>query len=653
MLARAAVSLLVLLLAVPAAAVPPPLELTRHRGKLTELKLPRRVEPARPPAIKPLAAVGATDIKATRVDATLDPVSGAVSVELQIDLVAVSTLGKFGFYMDDGLSVSSTSATGTNVTHSTQDYAPYRMIWLSFSPPIAAGAQETIVVEYGGMLGCKLVDGRSQCAFGTSMPFLLEGSVMPALMDASGQGGYNVWGAARSLTLRLPSGTDVVATGELVQQTDDGTTHVTRWDTPGYQTIGGYLAVMGSFAQTPAPQTSIPTSIFSLQSSSAWSGEMADWMNAILPFVDTQAGAALPYKSLNVIKLPSGTGFPGTAGHAITLLSEDYGAPGARYFEETLAHENAHQWWGVLVSPTDTLVSRWLTEGLATMAQVDYTALRRIPAAERDAYLARRYREHRVLVRHHTNHETFPPLVVSTPAQAPQFQPQYTIWAYIRSAAVLEHLRVALGEQVFDQALRSWAAKCMMKSCNTADFRAVLEAASGQDLKAVFTALVYETHYPRLVVSFSQQPAEQGNGLQVEVSDEGVETPLELVAQLEDGSIERHSIRLEPGKTRFELPASGRVRSVRPNPRHDALIWSRSATAGDQDFDGEVDGLDLIQCALAHGRSTDLVGYTGDGILGVDLAFDPGCDIDENGKIDDDDLEMTISAFGSLKQESR
>jgi hypothetical protein len=651
MLGRVAPSLLVLLLAAPAAAVPPPLELTRHRGRLTDLKLPRRADVR--PSMKPMAAVGAIDIKATRLDVTLNPNTGAASATLEIDLAAVSSVAKFGFYVDDGLNVSSISAADTSVTHTTQDYSPYRIVWMSFNPPIAAGTQKTIVAEYGGTLSCKLTDGRSQCAVGTSMPYLLEGSLMPSLVDASGQGGYNVWGATRSLTLRLPSGTDVIVTGELAEESDDGTTRVTRWETPGYQTIAGYLAVMGKFQQTAATGTSIPTSIFGIQSSTTWNTEMADWMQTILPFVDMQAGATLPYEKLAVIKLPSGTGFPGTAGHAVTLLSEDYGEPGARYFEETLAHENAHQWWGVLVSPTDTLVSRWLTEGLATMAQVDYTALQRIAPADRDAYLARRYREHRVLVRHHTSYETFPPLVVSAPAQAPEFQPAYTIWAYIRSATVLEHLRVGLGEQAFDNGLRDWAALCKMQRCDTHDFRGVLEAASGQDLAAVFEQLVYEAHYPRLTVSFSQQSPMEGNGLRVEVSDEGVETPLELFAQLENGNIERHRVRLAPGVTSFELPASGRVRSVRPNPRHDALIWSRSAKSGDQDFDGEVDGLDLIQCALAHGRSVDLIGYAGDGILGVDLAFDPRCDIDENGKIDDADLDFTISAFGSVKEASQ
>jgi hypothetical protein len=650
---RALASLLVLLVAAPAAAVPPPIELTRHRGRLTELKLPRVADRLPGPSMKPMAAVGATDVRAIRCDATLDPATGAVSVKVEIDLIAISPVGSFGLYLDDGLSVSSTTASGTTVSHTTQDYAPYRMVWMSFSPSIAAGAQKTIVVEYAGVLNCKTADGYSQCAVGTKMPFLLEGSVMPALVDAAGQGGYNVWGSTRSLTLRLPSGTDVIASGELAEQSDDGTTSVTRWETPGYQSIGGYLAVMGAFDQMPAAGTSIPTAVVSLKSAPTWSSEMAGWMQSILPFVDTQAGLILPYQKLNVIKLPSGAGFPGTAGHAITLLNEDYGVPGARYFEETLAHENAHQWWGVLVSPTDTVISRWLTEGLATMAQVDYTTLHRIPAPERDAYLARRYREHRVLVRHHTGYETFPPLVVSAPALAPQFQPDYTIWAYIRSAAVLEHLRVALGEQTFETALRDWAAQCMMKSCDTSDFRGLLEAASGEDLGAVFTALVYETHYPRPVFSFSQQPPEQGDGLSVEVSDEGIDTPLALVVQLESGGIEKHTIRLAPGVTHFDLPASGRVRSVRPNPRHDALIWSRPARSGDQDFDGEVDGLDLIQCALAHGRTADLVGYTGDGILGIDLAFDPRCDIDENGKIEDIDLEPTITAFGSLKQEGQ
>lgn len=623
-----------------AAATPPPLELTRQRGRLDARAAPLTSE------IVPLSAIGAADVESAAYDVTLDPASGEVSARVTLALGALTgPVAAFSLYLDAGLSVSAASAPSTTVSHTAYSASPYSIVSLTFDPPIAPGETLDVQVDYGGTLACAATSDRSLCSVGGEMPYLLEGSAIPALRDASGLGGYNVWGAKRSLTLRLPAKLDVLATGELAQDSDDGGTRVTHWETPGYQSIGSYVVVMGSFDATPAIATSVPSSVFSASQAPLWRPEMAGWMQTILPFLDAQAGAPLPYPELNVVKTPGGTTFPGTAGHGITLLSEDYGKHGARYFEETLAHESSHQWWGVLVSPTDAQVSRWLTEGLATLTQVDYSAARLVDAAEREAYLARRYREHRVLMRYHTQYETFPPLVVSHPGALPAMQPGYTIWAYIRSAAVLEHLRAALGDAVFAQALAAYAASCRMAACDTSDFRLALEHASGRDLVPAFATLVYGSHYPAPALGFVQQATR----LRVELGElAGVETPLELWIELEDGSVVRRRIVAGPGPSAHELDAPGSVRRVRLNPRHDAVIWSRSAQPGDLDFDREVDGLDLIGCARALGRSADLTGQVGDGILGIDLDFDPRCDSDQNGEIDAADLAPTLQAFGTV-----
>jgi hypothetical protein len=147
----------------------------------------------------------------------------------------------------------------------------------------------------------------------------------------------------------------------------------------------------------------------------------------------------------------------------------------------------------VLVSPTDTLVSRWLTGGCddgSGRLHGGHGILLRIATLTRAALL-----RVSVLVRYHTSYPTFPPLVA--PDDAPLSQPDYTIWAYIRSAAVLEHLRVALGEETFATALRNYALACKMASCD-GRFRQALETAAA-DLSAVFASLVYK-HFPKLVV---------------------------------------------------------------------------------------------------------------------------------------------------------
>jgi hypothetical protein len=90
------------------------------------------------------------------------------------------------------------------------------------------------------------------------------------------------------------------------------------------------------------------------------------------------------------------------------------------------------------------------------------------------------------------------------------------------------------------------------------------------------------------------------------------------------------------------------VRSIRPNPRHDAIVWSRSAVAGDATFDGEVDGLDLIHVARQVGRRA-FDPEEADSIWSIDVGFDPHADLAEDGVVDAADLGVVTESFGTVR----
>jgi hypothetical protein len=230
---------------------------------------------------------------------------------------------------------------------------------------------------------------------------LLEGSATPLVVDQDNVGGYNAWGASRKLVLSLPSGMDAVSSGELTSENDDGTKITSTWEIPGFHSYGGNVVMIGNLMATPVGGATPATSVWAEASDQNLVPEMAGWMQKILPFLDIQAGKPLPYQALKVFKLPLGwvNVFRGTAGYGLTLLSEDYSSPTLATFEETLAHENSHQWWGVLVSPTDVRSTRWLVEGLATLSQIDYSAEHLNGGLDRDTFLGRRYLEHWLTVR--------------------------------------------------------------------------------------------------------------------------------------------------------------------------------------------------------------------------------------------------------------
>ncbi|MCA9623405.1 MAG: hypothetical protein KC731_30500, partial [Myxococcales bacterium] len=196
------------------------------------------------------------------------------------------------------------------------------------------------------------------------MGALLAASGLPMLFDQSQQGGYNVWGATQTLRLTFPTGFDVVAAGDRIVDMDDGTSHYSEWVVPGFHSVAQPPLMFGDYAEHPVAGSAPPTTVFRASNAPTWGEDMASWMPSILAFLAEQTGATLPYDTLSIVKLPGGWIFPGTVGYGTVYLSDDYGGPSAHYFEETLAHETSHSWWGVMVGPTDYPTTRWLVEGL-------------------------------------------------------------------------------------------------------------------------------------------------------------------------------------------------------------------------------------------------------------------------------------------------
>jgi hypothetical protein len=593
--------------------------------------------PLSPPPIKN------TDVLDVDTRVTLSPPSAVASVRVITRIRAEqSAVSQLYLYFDQGLSVTSATADVSTVSSETQLSPPYAFIGLTLDTPLAAGSEAVITVQLDGTLQCSGPGGDiCDVAAPGGVGVLMSGSAIPHLLDESSVGLFNPWGATRTLELELPSGTDAIAPGELVLDDDDGTRHTTRWVTPGYHSAGGYLAAFGDFGSMVSVGTSPQATIRYDNAAPMWADQMTSWTGKILPFLDAQAGAPLPLDALNVLKLPTGSVLPGTAGHGFVLLSEIYGAYGERYFEETLAHEMAHEWWGVVVSPTDVLLTRWLVEGLATLSQIDYAANHFAADAGVDAaaYRTRRYREHDLLLRY-TASDVIPAVAPLFPAMIASADD--TLWAYIRSSAALAHLRVLIGEQAFATGLQQWAAQCVFEHCDTADFQQVLEAASGQDLSDAFQTFVHGTSYPAPSISFSEADG------QLHVSAPAVTgtVPVELLIRLDDGS-ELRELATFPSSS-IAVPSS--VRSVRPNPISDAVLRPSSAQPGDVDFDLEVDGFDLIHCARQLGLQVQ-PGAGTEGLQRLDLDFDPRCDSDGDGNLRAGDLAAQFDNFGTLRED--
>lgn len=146
-----------------------------------------------------------------------------------------------------------------------------------------------------------------------------------------------------------------------------------------------------------------------------------------------------------------------------------------RASEGTVAHELAHQWFGDSVSP-HRWADIWLNEGWATYATWLWTE-------HRGGATARQSFEDVMAV---PATDDFWTVVVADPQPLGLFSDA----VYDRGAATLYALHEKIGEDAFRAGTRDWLQRYRNGDASTADFQAVFERASGQDLSGFFDAWV-------------------------------------------------------------------------------------------------------------------------------------------------------------------
>ena len=151
--------------------------------------------------------------------------------------------------------------------------------------------------------------------------------------------------------------------------------------------------------------------------------------------------------------------------------------------EATLAHELSHMWFGDSVTLTEW-PDIWLHEGFATWSEWIWSE----HSGQRSAHQA---------FEHYYN----------TPPQdfrfwtPPPGDPGTAVFLfngtiYLRGAMTLQALREKVGEMAFFQIMRQWATENRYGNVTTAEFIALSEQLSGQDLDNFFHVWLYEPDKP-------------------------------------------------------------------------------------------------------------------------------------------------------------
>lgn len=594
-------------------------------------------------------ATATLDCEHARHDIRFDPRSGETSARLDLQVRANGLpLSAVGLSFDEGLALGAVTADGRAATVNEALYSPTRVMQIKLSPALQPGESTTLHVVYEGKLACGTFPegGGILCTKGEDFSYFAHQSLMPYIFDPADPQGSSLDAMTRDIVLRVPAGIDVISTGERVSEITEGGTKTSKWtvDRPLSRALGMYVFA-GKLGLKTVPNRSVPTTFVFPNPELPIDGRLVSWSAGVLDFVEQLGGGPLPFqRSLTLVRLPANVADPGTATFGMTLLSDSYARFGDLIHEETWAHENSHLFWGIVVPETNSAESRMMSEGLATLSEIDYTWAHHFAGTDRDTYLARRFVPIGLDLR--TLGKTLPPIrLADGEAQPDGFRTSlYTLWAYYKTSATLDHLRVTVGDEAFARSLATYVERCSYLGCSPEDFRKVLEHTTGKDLAPFFARWVDATSRPRVIIGF--QPVAGGADIQLAKADDAPMT-LELWLRLHDGQLVKRRVDLTGRSTRVHLETGAWVRTVSASPRHDVLVDSTSAVVGDLDFDGEADGIDLLRCTPLVGKS-----YTSSNAVGLwnlDERFDPRCDVNGDLTIDDDDITAIAASFGTFR----
>ncbi|HQR37459.1 MAG TPA: M1 family aminopeptidase [Blastocatellia bacterium] len=244
-----------------------------------------------------------------------------------------------------------------------------------------------------------------------------------------------------------------------------------------------------------------------------------------------------------------------------------YGSPlvtGDNRYDRVVAHELGHQWFGDLVSPAEW-EEIWLNEGFASWMEYLWTE-HADPAflpqlmASRESYW-----------------EDYENNVASYALYNPPRERLFGTTIYQKGGWVVAMLRYQIGDEAFFAGMRDYLNAHAQGNATTSDFRAAMEAASGQDLSAFFEQWVYTAGYPQYETSWSSHAVPGGTfqaDVRIRQKQSGSTTytiPLEIEAVSANGTRYRERVEVTSSNTIVSICVPFEPRSIVVDPDNRVL----------------------------------------------------------------------------------
>jgi len=370
--------------------------------------------------------------------------------------------------------------------------------------------------------------------------------------------------ATCEFVVTAPAHYQVISNGLLIEETDlaDGR-RLTHWSES--VPIATWLYVLGAarFAVEHRPDLDgrpIQTWVYP-EDRDAGFRDFAEPTRHVLEFYSEYVGPYAYEKLANIQAASVGGGMEAATAifYGQNLVTGDRTVR----LRNVVIHEIAHQWWGNAVTEHDW-DDVWLSEGFATY----FTLLFIEHAYGRDAFVAglrdsqRRVREfseknpdYRIV------HDNLDDMRQVTTGQI-----------YQKGAWTLHMLRGVIGDEAFQAGIREYYRLYMNANASTADFRRVMEEASGQPLGWFFDQWLTRGAYLTLDGSWRYDPARRVVEIELAQTHDGppFDMPIEIGLATADRPAPRvERVRLNERRQRFTIAAETEPSAVTLDPN----VW--------------------------------------------------------------------------------
>jgi aminopeptidase N len=414
---------------------------------------------------------GGYDVDHYDLDLTWQPDDGRMEGVVTITATASQSLTTLALDAID-LDVTSVTVDGTEATAAPSGD---RDLVVTPAEPIADGARFTTVVSYSA--APLTIEGADPVDPG----WVADGDEVYAVFEPHGaatlfpNNDHPRDKASYGFRVTVPDGLEVAANGLLTETVPGDGTATWVYDAPDQ--MASYLVQVViadlEFVESTGPDGLPIRHAFDTDIADRYDGSM-DRLGEMIDVYDDLFGP-YPFVSAGSVVIDDPVGFA-LETQTLSIFGTD--AAGS---ESIVAHELAHQWFGDHVSPA-TWQDIWLNEGFATYAELLWSEHDGMGGPDQFAEAVRRSGG---------NDLDLPPGDPSAPGL-------FAASVYDRGALTLHVLRQEIGDDAFFTVLRTWVERYGGGSASTADFEALAEEISGQDLDDLFDAWLRAPELPSL-----------------------------------------------------------------------------------------------------------------------------------------------------------